>query len=717
MKKYKDKNLPVRVRTEDLLSRMTIEEKIGQLNQLSAKLSDADEMRKNAAQGLVSSRVMASTAFAGNEEQEITGFDEINLLQELALNQSRLGIPLMDGWDIVHGQRTIFPLPLAQAAGWAPELVQRAAEIAALETAEWGVRWTFAPMLDIARDPRWGRIVEGFGEDPYLCAQMAAASVKGFQGESISDKRRIAACAKHYIGYGMSCGGRDYSACDCSEHELRNTYLPPFKAAVEAGAATVMASFNEIGGEPVTGSKHLLTDILKGELGFQGFVVSDWYAIHQLINQGVAENRKEAAYIAFDAGVDMDMLDLCYSEHLPALIEEGRISKERLDDAVRRILEVKFRLGLFDDPYVDPNASQSIRDEHMEFAKAFAEKCMVLLKNEDNVLPLPKSGRKIAVIGPLAEAKRALMGSWTQNKSDEGIQTIVEGVQAAAPEAEIITASSLYDEMLMAAQRAEMVVLVLGESDRRNGEHACIADIELPVGQLALLRAVRRLGKPVVSVICSGRPLVLEEVDHLSDAVLYAWHSGHQTGPAAAEILFGNVNPSGKLPVTFPRTTGQIPIYYNHKPNARQIDEYYYPESTDYFDTTGKPMYPFGYGLSYTTFAYSGLTIDKEKITADEVQTVRVTVTNTGNMEGDEIVQCYLRDCFSALTRPLKELKGFQRIHLVPGASQEVVFTLDREKLGYYGKGGKFCVEPGKFMVYTGGNCLTEMCTQFEIVK
>lgn len=717
MHKYQDKTLSAAERAEDLLTRMTLEEKIGQLNQLSAKLSDKQDLRSAAEAGAVSSRVMASTAFAGNEEQEITGIEESHILQDIALNKSRLGIPLMDGWDIIHGQRTIFPLPLAQAASWSPELVRRAAEIAAEETAEWGVRWTFAPMLDIARDPRWGRIVEGFGEDPYLCAEMARASVKGFQGEDLSDKKHIAACAKHYLGYGMSEGGRDYSACDCSTYELRNTYLPPFQAAVEAGVATVMAAFNEIGGEPVTGSKYLLTDLLKGELAFDGFVVSDWYAIHQLINQGVAMDQKEAACIAFDAGVDMDMLDMCYIKYLPALIQEGKISMARLDDAVRRILRVKLRLGLFDDPYAAPDAGQTIKGEHMAFEKTFAEKCMVLLKNQDGILPLPKTGKKIAVIGPMAAVKRPLMGSWTPNRKDVQIVSILDGITQVAPEAEILTGGVLADEMLVAARNADYVILALGESDRRNGENTSVASIELPAEQMALLRAVCQLGKPVVSVICAGRPLAIEEADKLSNAVLYAWHAGHQTGMAAAEILFGDVNPSGRLPVTFPRCTGQIPIYYNHKPNARLIDEYYRKDCVNYLDALGGPLYPFGYGLSYTTFQYSKLLLDKKEISVDDCLHAQVTVTNTGTRAGDTVVQCYIRACHSALTRPVRELKGFERVHLAPGEAKTVSFLLDAKRIGYYGKKGKFCVEPGKFYVYVGGDCLTALCDTFIVVE
>ena len=408
------------------------------MSQFSAKLSIAEEIKDLVRQGKVSSRVMAYCV-AGKDKQEITGLTQNKELQRIAVEESALGIPLLDGWDIIHGCRVIFPIPLAQAASWCPELVERASAIAAKETAANGVHWVFAPMLDIARDPRWGRIIEGFGEDPYLCSVMAKASIRGFQGNDLAKQGKVAACAKHYIAYGLSEGGRDYSVCDCSEHELKNVYLPPFKAAVEAGVATIMASFNEIGGEPVTGSYHLLTEILKEELGFDGFVVSDWYAIHQLINQGVAKDRKEAAYLAFNAGVDMDMVDSCYQDYIKELVEEGRISEDRLNDAVRRILTVIFRTGLFENPYPDLEADRSLKQEDLDCAKQLAQKSIVLLKIKW-ILPLPKKGLKIAVVGPLANAKRPLLGSWTPNNETKDVISIVEAIRTAAPEAGLITA-------------------------------------------------------------------------------------------------------------------------------------------------------------------------------------------------------------------------------------------------------------------------------------
>lgn len=714
--KYKDSSLPIEERVKDLLSRMTLDEKIGQLHQVSGGRTNAVEVRELARQGRAGSRIMGSTAYAGNEKQDLVGVAEGNETQRIAVEESRLGIPLITGKDIVHGHHTIFPIPLAQAASWEPELIECAADMAAQEAAEDGIQWTFAPMLDIARDPRWGRIIEGFGEDPYLCSEMAKAAVKGFQGNKLAEHGNIAACAKHFIAYGLSEGGRDYNVCDCSENALLNTYLPPFKAAVEQGVATVMASFNEIGGVPASGSHHLLTELLKDKLGFEGFVVSDWYAVQQLINQGTAKSRKEAAKQAFSAGLDMNMADGCYIDHMKELVEEGQVSMERLDDAVRRILTIKFKLGLFERPYTEFSECSILAPEHLKFARTAASKCMVLLKNQGGILPLPKRGKKIALIGPFAHTKCPFMGSWMSDGNEKDVVSIAEGIRAVAPDADVVESSELFDEMLIAVRKADVVIIALGESHMRTGEHSSVAELNLPAGQTELLEAANRFGKPIVAVICAGRPLAISEVDRLADAVLYAWHPGTQGGLAVADVLFGDVNPSGKLPVTFPRNAGQIPIYYNYKPNPRLADEYYGKGHTEYYDHLARPLYPFGYGLSYSAFTYDDIKIDKSKIDHKDSVEVSVRVTNTGNYDGEEVVQCYIRDMFSSVTRPVRELKGFQKIRLQKGESCRVSFRLGSKELSFYNRNGSFCLESGEFTVWMGGSCLAELHMSFEVV-
>jgi beta-glucosidase len=721
MKKiYQDSNQSIQARIENLMEEMTVKEKVGQISQVFASLDRINIVREQAQKGEIGSRILASNGLAGTAEQHIADLKEGNEVQEIAVEDSRLGIPLINGRDIIHGHRTIFPIPLAQAASWEPELVEEAARISALEASAYGVHWTFAPMLDIARDPRWGRIIEGFGEDPYLCGILAQASVKGYQGDNLSEPGRIAACAKHFIAYGGAEGGRDYNTSECSDNTLRNTYLPPFKAAIEAGVSTVMSGFHELGGEPVSGSRYLLTELLKEELGFDGYVISDWASVDFLKAHGVAANDKEAAYRAFDAGVDMDMADFCFMNHIKELIDEGKISEERLDDAVKRILKVKFELGLFEDPYTDPDAHQEIYllPEYIETARELAAKSMVLLKNQNDILPLSKENDKIAVLGPLADAKRELMGSWVMDGKEKDVVSIIEGVKSIYEEENLITSTKQLDEMLIAARKADIVVVALGESHLRTGESANVADIKLPFGQNELIKSLSKLGKPIVAVVCAGRPLAITELEEHADAILYAWHPGIQGGRAVADILFGAVNPGGKLPVTFPRTTGQIPIYYNHKMNGKGFDEYYDIDSRPhYYDISGKPLYPFGFGLSYTEFEYDQIEVDQTEINPDETVKVSARVTNTGEYAGEETVQCYLRDCVAAVTRPLRELKAFQKLYLEPGQSRIVEFILGKEELSYYNRSGEFVLEPGEFKVWIGGDCLTDLEVKISVKK
>ena len=677
-------------RINELLGRMTLAEKVGQLNE-AALNQPMEALRERVRAGSTGVLVGAFSAFAGHEKGKIET-DINDELQRIAVEESRLGIPLIIGRDIIHGHRTVFPIPLAQAASWDCEAVREANGFMALEAAADGYHWTYAPMLDVSRDPRWGRMVEGYGEDPYLAARMAEAAIKGLGDQG------LAACAKHYIGYGASEGGRDYASTEISDYSLYNDYLPPFRAAVEAGVQTVMSSFNDINGEPVSGSYRLLTKLLKEELGFEGFIVSDWDAVQQLIAQGVAAGEKEAARIAFSAGVDVDGVQELFLRFLPELAAEGKVSVERLDDAVRRVLRVKFQLGLFDHPY---GLKPSKPPLNKPLARRIAAECMVLLKNRDNLLPLPKKGLKIALVGPFADIRDAHLGAWSLDGQAGDVVTAAEGVQAALPDCKIILPESiLFDDVITAARKADIVIAVLGESRDKTGEARSAASLEPTGDQIALLREIHRFTDNIVSVICAGRPLDLTEVLRHSKSVLYAWHLGIEAGNAMADVLFGTVNPGGKLPCTFPRGTGQIPIYYNHRSSGRSTDEYYGDaEFANYQDIPGSPLFPFGFGLQYTTYEYGEVVVDKN--------TVAVDVTNTGSRLGVETVQLYLRDERAEIIRPVRLLKGFSRVSLAPGETKTVRFTLGEEELSYYAPNGSRIPGSGWFTIWVGGDCVS----------
>lgn len=715
---YRDASLPSDQRVADLLARMTLQEKIGQTCQAFVTPEARDQVADRIRRGEIGSLILAASNLAGSDHRYFVAVAELNELQRLALAESRLGIPLIHGRDIIHGHRTVFPIPLALAASWDPALVAEAFAVAAREAASAGVHWSFAPMLDIARDPRWGRVIEGFGEDPYLAAKMAATAVRGFQGEDPAEtgpdgeRRRLLACAKHYVGYGGAEGGRDYNTAEISDHTLREIYLPPFEAAVAAGVGSVMSAFHDLNGEAASGSHYLLSEVLKGELGFAGFIVSDWASVAELINHRVAADEREAGRLAFQAGVDMEMVSTCYTHHLEGLVESGEISPARLDDACRRILAAKFRLGLFERPYVDPALGEKVQfcAEHQDLARRVAGRCLVLLQNNGGLLPLSKDLRSMAVIGPLAEQRRALLGSWVMDGLASETHTLLEALQAACPQAEIRTApAALSDEMLIAAAEAEVVILAVGESHARNGEYNSVASIELPAGQEALIEAVSALGKPVVLVVLSGRPLSLGRAGRFVDAILWAWHPGSLGAAAIAEVIFGDVNPGGKLPLTFPRTEGQIPIHYNHKSTGR-------PSMARYLDLPVRPLYPFGFGLSYTTFAYGDLQVSPAEIKVSETVTVSALVTNTGQRPGEEVVQCYLQDCVASLTRPVCELKGFARVALQPGESRRVSFTLGSAETGFTGRDGRRRVEPGDFKVWIGGDSQADLEAGFTVI-
>lgn len=716
---YKTPTLPIPERVADLLARMTLDEKIAQCVQVYVAPEKRQETIERIRATGLGSRILAESNLAGNSTLRIAEIEDLNELQRVAVEESRLGIPLLHGRDVIHGHRTVFPIPLALAATFDPPAVEQAFTIAAREASSAGVHWGFAPMLDIARDPRWGRIIEGFGEDPYLASKLAAAAVYGFQGRHRRrggseirpyGRDRILACAKHYIGYGAAEGGRDYNTAEISDTTLRNIYLPPFRAAVEAGVGSVMSAFHDNNGEAASGSHYLLTELLEEELGFGGFVISDWASVAELINHRLAADEREAARLAFRAGVDMEMVTECYTRHLADLVQAGEIPLSRLDDAVRRILSAKFQLGLFERPYTD--AAQVDRyqfsSEHQSAARRTAARGMVLLKN-DGLLPLQTGIPRIALIGPYAEQRRALLGSWVNDGLMNETQTLLEALRLASPGSEILsTPTGLYDEMLMAAARADVVILAVGESNTRNGEANCVASLDLPAGQDALIEAVAGLDKPVVLVVLAGRPVNITRAQRYADAILYAWHPGSLGAAAIMDVLFGTVNPSGKLPISFPRAEGQIPIHYNHKSTGRW--------DLQYHDMPAKPLYPFGFGLSYTTFAYGQIALSAKEIRLGEKVTVSAQITNTGSRAGEEVAQCYVQDVVSSITRPVRELKGIARLLLQPGESGRVEFHLSWEELSFYGRDGVRRAEPGEFRVWVGGDSTAQLTVSFRLL-
>ncbi len=707
---YRNPTQPVARRVEDLLTRMTPAEKIGQLNQVFVVPENREQITELIRQGGVGSRIIATSHLAGSTEQQAAEVEDLNDLQRIAVEETRLGIPLIHGRDIIHGHRTVFPIPLALAAMFDEALVEEAFAVAAREAASAGVHWSFAPMLDIARDPRWGRVVEGFGEDPYLASRLAIAAVHGFQGDDPAAPDRVLACAKHYVGYGAAEGGRDYNTAEISDTTLRNVYLAPFRAAVDAGVGSVMSAFHDLNGEPATGSFYLLTEILKHELGFQGFVVSDWASVAELVNHRVAADRCDAARIALMAGVDMDMVCGCFQEHLAGLLERGAIDAARLDDAVRRVLGAKFRLGLFERPYTDPQAGARVQfaPEHRALARRIAARAAVLLENR-GLLPLTKEARRIAVIGPLAQERRALLGSWVLDGIIAETQTLVEAVAEVCPQAEILSASrALSDEMLMRAAEADVVILAVGESDARNGEYNNVAELRLPAGQDELIEAVVGLEKPFIVVVLSGRPVVLNRAARQASALLWAWHPGSMGAAGIADVLFGDAEPGGRLPLTFPRSTGHVPIHYNHRSTGR-------PAMSRYHDMPATPLYRFGSGLGYTTFTFSDIVVSAATIAADGHLTVSALVTNTGLRAGETVAQCYVRDDVASITRPVRELKGFARVALAPGESRRVAFDLGPAELGFYGRHGRWRVEPGTFTVWVGADSSANLEARFTV--
>ena len=706
---------------DSLLARMTLEEKLGQLNQPPGIGNDTGPKAKAAGTEQVRKGQVGS--FLGMQ-----GVKQTCDLQRIAVKESRLGIPLLFGFDVIHGYRTVFPVPLGEAASFNPIAVEKAARVGAVEATAHGINWTYAPMVDVARDPRWGRVVEGSGEDTYLGQVMAVARVRGFQGNDLRAADSVLATAKHFVAYGGAEAGRDYNTVDISERTLREVYLPPFHAAVDAGVGSIMASFNEIAGVPMHANGPLINGVLRGEWGFDGVLVSDYTGVMELMNHRIAADRTEAGRRALEAGVDIDMVSDIYRKDMPGAVRAGKLPVATVDDAVRRVLRAKYRLGLFDNPYRNCDESleksQTLTADHRDAARTMARESMVLLKNKGNVLPLSKQIRTLAVIGPLADNPRAMLGSWAGMGRPEDVVTPLAGIRAAVgPETKVLYARGAdintadttgIAEAVRIAGQADAVLLMLGEAEDMSGEANNRTTLDLPGVQEQLALAVQKAGKPVAAVLFNGRPLSVNSLQEQVPSILEAWFPGVEAGHALADVVFGDYNPAGRLPITFPRNVGQVPIYYAHKNTGRppREEERY---SSKYLDVSWKPLYAFGHGLSYTSFRYDGLRLSQKKMPANGTQQVEVTVTNTGDRAGDEVVQLYLRDDVASITRPVKQLRGFRRVHLLPGQSETLTFTLTANDLAFYGADMKPVVEPGSFTVFAGGNSVDNLEAKFEV--
>ena len=718
-----------------LLNQMTLEEKIGQMNQYNGfwdltgpapSNGDAAKKYEHLRKGYVGSML------------NLRGVENVRKIQKIAVEETRLGIPLIIGFDVIHGYETLSPIPLAESASWDLEAIKKSAEVAAEEAAAAGINWTFAPMVDISRDARWGRVMEGAGEDPYLGSKIAFARVQGFQGSDLSHHSTLAACAKHFAAYGFAESGREYNTADIGTSTLNNSVFPPFQATVDAGVRTFMNSFNELNGIPATGNTYLQRDILKGKWEFDGFVVSDWGSIEEMIPHGYAKDNKHAAQMAVNAGSDMDMESYLYVNELADLVREGTVKEAYIDDAAKRILRVKFELGLFDDPYKYCDAQ---REKEVIGQQAFheasldmAKKSIVLLKNENQLLPLKKQGQKIALIGALASDKTSPLGSWRIAAKDNSAVSVLEGMQAYtgnqltyAKGADVslgktkfteevkinTTDKSEFTQAIAVAKKADVVVMVLGEIGYQSGEGRSRTELGLPGVQQELLEAVYNVNKNIVLVLNNGRPLVLNWHQEHLPAIVEAWQLGTQSGNAIAQVLYGDYNPSGKLPMSFPRAVGQIPIYYNHNNTGRPIMPT--PSTvfwSHYQDVENTPLYPFGFGLSYTTFEYSDL--QAQVVSTNEVN-VSVTLRNTGTFTGKEVVQLYLKDHYASVTRPVRELKGFELVSLEPNEHKKISFKLTEKELGFYNNAGDFVLEPGDFSIFVGGDSTTNLQSKITL--
>lgn len=710
-----------------LLSKMTLDEKIGQMNQLSYYETN-DQLLTQIKKGEIGSLL------------NIIDPVEVNKVQKTALENSRLGIPLIIGRDVIHGLKTVFPIPLGQAASFDPQLVEAGARVAATESRELGINWTFAPMLDISRDARWGRIAESLGEDPYLAGELGAAMVKGFQGNDLSSPTSIAACVKHFIGYGAAEGGRDYNSTNIPPHLLHNVYLVPFKKAVDAGAATLMTSFNDNDGIPASGNDYLLKDVLRKDWKFDGFVVSDWASMAEMIAHGYAKDGKDVARISANAGLDMEMVSGTYPKYLKELVQSGQVSMADIDNSVRNILRVKYRLGLFKNPYVDTSKTSTIYSQaHLQEARKAAVESAILLKNEGNLLPL-KANLKVAVIGPLADAPHDQMGTWVFDGDKAHTVTPLKALQTEFKNISYVYEPALlysrdkstanFEKAKQAAASADVAIVFLGEESILSGEAHSLSNINLIGVQSDLLREVKSAGKPVVLVVMAGRPLTIERDLPYADAVLFNFHPGTMGGPAIFDLIYGKANPSGKLPTTFVREVGQIPMYYNHNNTGRpapdgnvmtldqipvEAGQTSLGNTSFYLDSGKNPLFPFGYGLSYSKFEYSGLALSSNSIPMGGMLTARVTIKNTSSVDGVEVAQLYIRDLVGSIARPVKELKGFQRVALKAGESKTIEFTLTTDDLAFFGRDMQRKAEAGDFKLWIGTSSAEGLETEFSI--
>lgn len=721
-----DKNTEIENKVETLLHKMTLEEKLGQMNQLSPW--DFEDLAKRVRKGEVGSIL------------NVVNPEEVNKIQKIAVEESRLGIPLIVSRDVIHGYKTIFPIPLGQAATFNPEVVKEGARVAAIEASADGIRWTFAPMIDVARDPRWGRIAESCGEDPYLNAVMGTAMIKGYQGDSLNDPTAIAACAKHFVAYGAAEGGRDYNSTFIPERVLRNVYLPPFKAAADAGCATFMTSFNDNDGVPSTANSFVLKDVLRKEWKYDGMVVTDWASALEMVNHGFCTDGKDAAEKSVNAGVDMEMVSETFIQNLKQSIAENKVSIETIDNAVRNILRLKFRLGLFDNPYVVTPQTVKYAEKHLQTAKTAAEQSVILLKNENQTLPFTDKIKTLAVIGPMADAPYEQMGTWVFDGEKEHTQTPLTAIKEMYGDRVKVLFEKGLDysrdkntagiaRAVSAARQADAVVVFVGEESILSGEAHSLANLNLQGAQSQLIKELAATGKPVVTVVMAGRQLVIADEVKVSDAMLYSFHPGTMGGPAIADILFGKVNPSGKTPVTFPRMSGQVPIYYaQHKtgrpanPTEMLIDEIPVEAGQTsvgcrsfYLDAGNSPLFPFGYGLSYTTFEYSNLSLASDKLTAQDTLSISFTLKNTGKYDGTEVVQLYVQDKVGSVTRPVKELKRFQRVTLKAGESTQVSLSLPVSELAFWGYDMNYTVEPGDFTLWVGTSSTEGLTKDFSV--
>lgn len=733
----------MRSTVDALMKKMTLEEKIGQLNLLTP------------GSGIPTGSVVSSDVEKKIKEGKVGGLfgvigvEKIKAAQKLAVEQSRLKIPLIFGSDIIHGYKTTVPIPLGLSASWDMKLIEHSAREAAIEASADGLCWTFSPMVDIARDPRWGRIAEGGGEDPYLGSQIAKAMVKGYQGDDLSKNNTLMACVKHFALYGAAEAGRDYNTTDMSRIRMYNEYLPPYKAAIEAGAGSVMSSFNEIDGIPATGNKWLLNDLLRKQWGFKGFVVSDYTSVNEMINHGMGDLQTVSA-LALNAGLDMDMVGEGFLTTTKKSLAEGKVTQKQIDDACRRILEAKYKLGLFDDPYryIDESkpAKEVLTAQRRKEAREIATHTFVLLKNNNQALPLKRSGT-IALIGPLANDKSNMLGTWAVSGDAQMSIPVLEGMKAVGSSSVNIlyakganisddtlfakkvnvfgtrididkrSPDEMMKEALETANKSDVVVAVVGEASEMSGEAASRTDITIPESQKKLIRALAKTGKPLVLVVMTGRPLALTEENELASSILVSWHAGIEAGNAIADVLFGNYNPSGKLTATFPRNLGQVPIYYNHKNTGRPSAPNSPKFQSNYIDAPNSPLFSFGYGLSYTSFSYADFSLDKNVLKPGEKIIASVTVSNTGNFDGEEVVQLYIRDVVGSITRPLKELKGFQKINLKKGESRKISFPVGIDDLKFYNSNLQWLAEPGDFEVMIGTNSDNVSKGNFSLVN